>query len=156
MPYRYAPLLEIRNGSGRPVGVAIEHADGVAVDLPSSYGIPAAHSGEYRVLQPDLAEIIYRPGDAGYLEQVLVDLSWGFAIGEIGVIDELTPSAYARLRANLAADYARRQSGAYAETSIADYVIAGSGVYWAGEMEETDTLTVNGVAVDAHDLARAA
>jgi hypothetical protein len=99
MAHRYAVLLDRSNGDCRPVGIAIEHAGGVIVDLPAEYGVPVEHTGEYRVLQPNFAEVVYRPGDDGYLDQVLVDLFWGFAIGETAEIEELTQASYARLRA---------------------------------------------------------
>jgi hypothetical protein len=112
MAHRYAVLLDRSNGDGRPVGIAVEYDGRVIVDLPPEYGVPVEHTGEYRVLQPNFAEVVYRPGDVGYLDQVLVDLFWGFAIGEMGEVAELTPQSYRRLR--VAVLSGGRRSGAYA------------------------------------------
>jgi len=112
MAHRYAVLLDRSNSESRPVGLAIEHAGGVIVDLPAEYGVPVEHKGEYRVLQPNFGEVVYRPGDPGYLDQVLVDLFWGFAIGKTGVLAELTPQSFRRLRIEVLSGGTR--SGTYA------------------------------------------
>ena len=126
MAFEYAALLDTTNGSARPVGVALATGHAVIVDLPKAYGIPVVHEGEYRVLQPNLTEIIYRPGDDGYLDQVLADLSWCFAVGERGALEILDTPSYARLRARLEAEhYARERTGTYepANTVAHGYVV---------------------------------
>jgi hypothetical protein len=85
---RYAVLHDVTTEETTPVGIALEMGDHVLVHVPSEYGIPARHDGEYRVRQPNMAFVIYRPGDAGYFDQVLVDLSWAFGVGEQGVREE--------------------------------------------------------------------
>ena len=112
MAHRYAVLLDRSNGEGRPVGIAVEHAGGVLVDLPAAYAVPVAHTGEYRVLKADFIEVVYQPGDPGYFDQVLVDLFWGFAIGKTGVLAELTPQSLRRLRVTVLSGGTR--SGTYA------------------------------------------
>lgn len=118
MPNRYAVLLDKAGEDVRPVGIAVEHSRGVFVDLPDAYGVPFEHVGEYRVLQPGLTEVLYRPGDPGYLDQVLVDLFWGFAIGEVGELAELTRTSYARLRARVMAEREQQRSEAYASDPV--------------------------------------
>lgn len=78
--YRYAVLWDIDSAESRPVGIALERGDHVYVDVAEEYGLEPKFSGEYRVLQPDMSEIIYRPGDPLYFDQVLLDVSRMFAI----------------------------------------------------------------------------
>ncbi|MGC1851711.1 MAG: hypothetical protein WA687_04645 [Solirubrobacterales bacterium] len=84
---KYAVLWEINGQASRPIGLAIDLGDYVYVEVPDSYGIPHRFDGEYRVLQPDSTHMVYRPGEEGYLEQILVDLSSLFAIGDRGLAD---------------------------------------------------------------------
>jgi hypothetical protein len=80
---RYAVLWEIEGQkSSRPVGLAIDLGDHVHVEVPDDCGVPHRFDGEYRVMQPDSHHIVYRPGEPAYLEQILIDLSSLFAIGE--------------------------------------------------------------------------
>ena len=90
---RYAVLWDVEGQKSQPVGVAFEAGDSVLVAAPSSFGLPPRFDGDYRVLQPDSTDIIYRPEDHGYFDQVLLDLSRTFAIGErstVGVLDDAT------------------------------------------------------------------
>jgi hypothetical protein len=90
---RYAVLWDVEGVKSRPIGVALEAGECVLVTAPYSFGLPSRFDGDYRVLQPDSTDVIYRPEDAGYFEQVLLELSRSFAIGErgtVGVVDDAT------------------------------------------------------------------
>jgi hypothetical protein len=82
---RYAVLHDLSDQESRPVGIAFEMPDYVAVHAPREYGIPERQDGEYQVRQPNMAFVGYRPGEPGYFEQVLGDLAWAFGIGEQGI-----------------------------------------------------------------------
>lgn len=86
MSYRYAILWELAD-SAQPIGLALERERDVLVVLPEVYGLPANYSHEYRVLQPDLTEIVYRVGDEGYLDHVLIELQRHFAVQGSGVVE---------------------------------------------------------------------
>ncbi len=92
MSHRYAVLWSLEDPTSLPIGVAVEQEGHVLVDVPEHLCVPARHRGEYQVLQPDSTHLTYRPGDDGYFDQVLVDLSRMFAIGERGEILEADPT----------------------------------------------------------------
>lgn len=87
MSHRYAVLWTLDEPESLPIGLAVEQDGCVLVDLPEHYCVPARWRGEYRVLQPDSTRLTYRPGDTGYFDQVLLDLSRMFAIGQQDVVD---------------------------------------------------------------------
>ena len=60
----------------------MDRGDHVLVIASPEYGLPERYSGDYRVLQPDSTDIVYKPDSPLYFEQVLLDLSRTFAIGE--------------------------------------------------------------------------
>lgn len=79
---KYAVLWDTRGVKSLPVGVALDLGDHVCIDVDPAYGLPARVDTPYQVLQRDGQDVTYRPGDPSYLDQVLVDLSSMFAIGE--------------------------------------------------------------------------
>ncbi len=79
---RYAVLWSVDGAESIEIGIAVERADHVLVDVPGNLCVPARQRGEYQVMQPDGSLVVYRPGDEGYFDQVLIDLSRTFAIGE--------------------------------------------------------------------------
>jgi hypothetical protein len=85
---RYAVLHDVASDDAGPVGFALEMDGYVHVHVPREYGIAERHDGDYRVQQPNLTYVTYRPGDPGYLDQLLIDLSWSFGVGEHGVVPE--------------------------------------------------------------------
>jgi hypothetical protein len=62
-------------------------------------GWPSRISDPYRVLLPDSTEVVYEPGDDGYFDQVLIDLSRCFAIGERGEREHADVSTITELMA---------------------------------------------------------
>lgn len=82
---RYA-VVGALDASALPVGLVVEDEDCVRVEALDDYALPTCITEPYRVLQRDLTEVIYKPGDSGYFDQVLVELSRQAAIGEQGEI----------------------------------------------------------------------
>jgi hypothetical protein len=81
----YAILWDIDRESSYPVGIAVEREDGVRVYLPSYYeGFRTHYTDPEYVLQPDISEREYRPGQPGYFDQIVAQLSRTFAIGKRG------------------------------------------------------------------------
>jgi hypothetical protein len=87
MAKRYAILWDTSGTQSSPVGFAIERDGDVLVNVPRQYGIPATFEAPYRVLLPDSTDVAYTPADEGYFDQVLLDLTRSFAIGERGEVD---------------------------------------------------------------------
>jgi hypothetical protein len=81
---RWAVLWDVFGDAARPVGLAVEHPGHVHVFAPPSYGVPTRFNGEYRVLQPDGSLLTYRPESPRYFDQVVVELSRAFSVGEMG------------------------------------------------------------------------
>lgn len=84
MPRRYAVLWSLEHDRSIPVGIAVDLGDHVLVDVPDHFCVPARQRGDYYVIQPDSTHVKYRPGDEGYFDQALLELSRQFAIGEQG------------------------------------------------------------------------
>jgi hypothetical protein len=84
MPRRYAVLWSLEHDRSIPVGIAVDQGDHVLVDVPDHFCVPARQRGDYYVIQPDSMHVKYRPGDDGYFDQALLELSRQFAIGEQG------------------------------------------------------------------------
>src|SRR3712207_4277069 len=97
MSLRYAVLWGLDEATSVPVGIAVEQDGYVLVDVPEHFCIPARHRGEYRVVEPDGTPVTYRPGDEGYFEQLLIDLSRTFAIGERHTLAVADPISIAEL-----------------------------------------------------------
>jgi hypothetical protein len=85
--YRYAILWDRLGEESQPIGLAIQRGDHVLVDVPDEYGIRSRFDGEYRVVQPDATRIVYRPDDSAFFDQVLLDLSNSFAVGQQGEVE---------------------------------------------------------------------
>lgn len=88
MPYKYAVLHDL-DESGQPAGLALDCIRFVWVEVQNGVGMPHRFTGDYEVLGPNGDFIVYRPGDDGYFDQVLIDLSRVYAIGEQGELDQL-------------------------------------------------------------------
>lgn len=82
---RYAVIGALDAGA-LPIGLVVDDEGCVRVEALDEYGLPARITEPYRVLQRDLTEVIYKPGDNGYFDQVLVELSRQASIGERGEI----------------------------------------------------------------------
>jgi hypothetical protein len=82
---RYAVIAAL-DANALPVGLVVEDEDCVRVEALDEYAFPACITEPYRVLQRDLSEVIYKPGDVGYFDQVLVELSRQASVGEQGEI----------------------------------------------------------------------
>jgi hypothetical protein len=85
---RYA-ILQETDGQNLPLGIAVERENEVRVIAVDEFGLPKRISEPYEVLQRDLTTVQYKPGDAGYFEQVLLELQ---RIASVGQVKEL-PSA---------------------------------------------------------------
>jgi hypothetical protein len=83
---RFAVLHDLSTEDTVPVGLALERDDHVLVYAPADFGIQERQNGEYRVLDPEMAYVAYKPGDTGYFEQVLGSISWAFGVGEVGTV----------------------------------------------------------------------
>jgi hypothetical protein len=145
MMANFAVLWEI-DGPSRPIGLAIDLGDYVYVEVPDSYGLPHRVDGEYRVMQPDSTHMIYRPGEPGYLEQILVDLSSLFAVGERGeadisdnaaLIKLLTEKVFRPREESRVGDYAVGVPGG-CPVYVREHAIAG-----VGDQEEESDSTVD-------------
>jgi hypothetical protein len=90
---KYAVLWDVRGHASRPFGVVAEHGDHVHVFVPKECGVPTRYSDDFRVLGPGGSFVVYRPGDEGYFDQVLVDLSRVFAVGKRGTVPSLDKSS---------------------------------------------------------------
>jgi hypothetical protein len=98
MPYRFVVLYEeIKNRIARPVGIAIEREGYVRVETRQDLCIPQRYSKPFVVAGPDMTTIAYTADDPRYFDQVLIDLSRAFAIGEEGTMMEASESAFRKL-----------------------------------------------------------
>jgi hypothetical protein len=88
MPYRFAVLWELADDA-QPVGVVVQRDHDVLVELPNEHGLPKRYDQPYRVLGPDMTEILYTPDREGYFEQVMVDLSRLYAVGNQDTVDRV-------------------------------------------------------------------
>lgn len=93
---RYAVLWSVDGAESIEIGLAVERGDHVLVDVPNNLCMPARQRGEYKVLEPDGSLIVYSPGSDGYFEQVLIDLSRTFAIGEQGRLADADSATIAK------------------------------------------------------------
>jgi len=89
---RYA-VIRALDTSALPIGLVFEDEDCVRVEALDEYALSARITEPYRVLQRDLTEVIYQPGDGGYFDQVLVELSRQVSIGEQGEIPLLSETS---------------------------------------------------------------
>jgi hypothetical protein len=150
----YAVLWEIDDQS-RPIGLAIDLGDHVYVEVPDYYGLPHRFSGEYQVMQPNATHVVYKPGEPGYLEQILVDLSSLFAIGERGsaeikdntaLISLLTEKVFRPREESLVGDYAVGRPDDGCPVYVREHAITGL----ESEAEEADDASAsNLIAVAA-------
>ncbi len=97
MPDRYAVLWEPTNKGSRPVGIAVEQPDCVAVEVRGNLGVPTRYDDPFDVRGPDMHVVRYVPGDTAYFDQVLLDLSRAFIIGEQSSVENATQGVVLRL-----------------------------------------------------------
>lgn len=98
MPYRYVVLYEeLPNRPARPVGLAIERDGHVRVETRDDLCMPRRYSEPFVVAGPDMTTIMYTPGDAGYFDNVVIDLSRTFTIAEPDVTMDITEAAFRKL-----------------------------------------------------------
>lgn len=69
-----------RGEEATPCGLAVLYDDHVAVEVSEEYGWARRITGERRKTEPDGTISVVRPGDPGYFEEVLHDLSHTFAV----------------------------------------------------------------------------
>jgi hypothetical protein len=84
---RYAVLRSL-DARSLPIGIAVERDGYVHIDALDEYGLPPRIDEEYRVLGRDLSEVRYTPGDPGYFDQLLVELSRVVSVGEQGSVPD--------------------------------------------------------------------
>jgi hypothetical protein len=89
MPFKYAVLHDLDETPSQPAGLAVDCGRHVLVEVQNGTGMPWKYDGPFEVLSPDSTRLVYRPGDEGYFEQVLIDLSRVYAIGEQDEIEQL-------------------------------------------------------------------
>ncbi len=83
MAYRYTVLWEAaRERAARPVGLVVQQDDHVMVEVPDDFCIPSRYDAPFMVAGPDMTTVRYTPEDAQYYDQVLMDLSRAFIVGE--------------------------------------------------------------------------
>jgi hypothetical protein len=98
VPHRFAVLWETApDHRARPVGLAVEQDGYVLVEVRDDLCIPRRYDKPFTVGTPDLTTTIYRPGDAQYFDQVLLDLSRAFTIGKQDVVMNATEGVVLRL-----------------------------------------------------------
>lgn len=97
MPYRYAVLWEPAEDGARPVGLAVEQDGFVLVEVRSDLGFADRYDGAFEVCAPDMSIVRYEPGDAGYFDQVMLDMSRSFIIGEQGQVENASQGVVLRL-----------------------------------------------------------
>lgn len=78
---RYA-VIGALDAKSLPIGLVVEDEGCVRIEALDEYRLPELITEPYRVLQRDLSEVVYKPGDTGYFDQVLVELSRLVSIGE--------------------------------------------------------------------------
>lgn len=79
---RYAVLWDIDDGESVPCGLAVDAPDAVQLIVPDFYGLPRFVDEPKVLVAPDGGEHTVHPGELGYFETVLMDLSYTFAIVE--------------------------------------------------------------------------
>jgi hypothetical protein len=101
MSDRYAVLWEPTDEGSRPVGVAVEQPGFVAIEVRGNLGVPTRYDDPFDVRGPDMHIVRYAPGDEGYFDQVLLDLSRAFIIGEQSSVENATQGVVLRLLTTL-------------------------------------------------------
>lgn len=89
---RYA-ILQETDGQNLPLGIAVERENEVRVIAVDEFGLPKRISEPYEVLQRDLTTVQYKPGDAGYFEQVLLELQRIASVGKVKDLPAADPQA---------------------------------------------------------------
>lgn len=79
------------------------------VEAIEELGLPRRIEEEYRVLQRDMTEVVYRPGDQQYFDQVLVELARTVAIGDQAVVPSADWGTVMRLIQELVVDPRMRE-----------------------------------------------
>lgn len=90
MLQRYAVLWEASPelSEARPAGLVVEQDGFVLVEARDELSLPTRYDEPFTATGPDMRMVQYRPGDAQYFDQVVLDLSRRFIIGKEGVVEE--------------------------------------------------------------------
>jgi hypothetical protein len=89
--HRYAVLWETApDHRARPAGLVVEQDDHVLVEARDELCLPRRYEQPFQVVGPDMTPVQYRPQDPQYFDQVLLDLSRGFIIGNEGRVHRAT------------------------------------------------------------------
>lgn len=91
MAHRYAVLWEPTEGRARPAGIVVEQDGSVLVEVRADLALPVRYDQPFVVTGPDMLPVTYRPGRAGYFDQVILDLSRSFIINNEGSVSDATP-----------------------------------------------------------------
>jgi len=96
--HRYAVLWEYAGATTRPAGVVLDRGDHVVVEAPNDMMFPARFDEPFVVGGINSpTPITYRPRDRQYFDQVLIELSRTFAIGERATVSSASEGTLLRL-----------------------------------------------------------
>lgn len=97
MPYRYAVLWE-HDDQARPAALVVQREDHVLVDARDELGIPSVWEEPFVVGSINGPfPVTYTPKDQQYFDQVLIDLSRTFSVGEQGEVPTASDTSVLRL-----------------------------------------------------------
>ena len=98
MVHRYAVLWEATpEQPARPVGLVVQQNDHVLVEAPDDLCIPSRYDAPFVVAGPDMTTVQYTPEDDQYFDQVLLDLSRAFIVGETEALPSATEGIILRV-----------------------------------------------------------
>jgi hypothetical protein len=113
--YRYAILWEHEQDESRPAALVLGRDDHVFVDAPDELCIPSRWDEPFIVgsINGPFA-VTYTPKDRQYFDQVLIDLSRTFSVGEQGMVPSASDTTVLRLlRDKILAPVRERQTVPY-------------------------------------------
>lgn len=84
---KYAILWDIDSENSFPCGLAVEKSDRVELILPEKYMLYNFYDTPIFYLDSNMIKRWAKPGEERYFDEVLLDLSRPFAIGEIKEYD---------------------------------------------------------------------
>jgi hypothetical protein len=109
MPHRYAVLWEPGDPKAQPVGLAVEQDGFVLVEVREELALPVRYDQPFVVRGPDMTLVQYGPGDHGYFDQVLLDLSRSLIVANEGSVSEATPGVVLTLLRRYVMEPLRRE-----------------------------------------------
>lgn len=110
MSHRYAVLWETApDHPARPAGLVVEQDDHVLVEARDDLALPRRYDKPFQVLGPDMTVVAYTPRHRQYFDQVVLDLSRGFIIGQEGSVNQATEGVILRLLSELVFRPLRRE-----------------------------------------------